>query len=84
MLEIVGKEKTPDADGFAREMMSLHVETINKINSISEKYSANPFQAIKTFGNTIFQCGADLQAKFNAEHGDIFEDSGEDNEGGEK
>lgn len=82
MLEIVGKENTPDADGFAREMMSLHVETINKINSISEKYSANPFQAIKTFGNTIFQCGADLQAKFNAEHGDIFADSGEDNEGG--
>ena len=78
MLEIVGKEITPDADGFAREMTKLHVETINKINSISEKYSANPFQAIKTFGNAIFQCGADLQAKFNAEHGDDDE-----NEGGE-
>lgn len=76
MLEIVGKDKTPDVDGFAREMMSLHVETINKINAISEKYSANPFQAIKTFGNTIFQCGADLQAKFNAEHGDDDDDEG--------
>lgn len=82
MLEIVGKENTPDADGFAREMMSLHVETINKINSISEKYSANPFRAIKSFGSLIFQCGADLQAKFEAEHGDIFADSGDDDEGG--
>ena len=76
MLEIVGKEKTPDADGFAREMTKLHVETINKINSISEKYSANPFQAIKTFGTAIIQNGADLQAKFNAEHGDDDENEG--------
>lgn len=84
MLEIVGKEKTPDADGFARDMTKLHVETINKINAICEKYSANPFRAIKSFGSLIFQCGADLQAKFEAEHGDIFADSGEndDDEGG--
>lgn len=84
MLEIVGKDKMSDADGFAREMTKLHVETINKINSISEKYSANPFNAIKTFGIAIYQNGADLQAKFTAEHGDIFADSGEENEGGEK
>ena len=76
MLEIVGKDKTPDADGFAREMTKLHVETINKINSISEKYSANPFHAIKSFGINVFQCGADLQAKFNAEHGDENDDEG--------
>ena len=84
MLEIVGKDKTPDADGFAREMTKLHVETINKINAICEKHSANPFHAIKSFGTAIFQCGADLQAKFNAEHGDIFADSGDDadDEGG--
>lgn len=36
MLEIVGKDKTPDADGFARDMTKLHVETINKINAICE------------------------------------------------
>lgn len=83
MLEIVGKDKTPDADGFEREMTKLHVETINKINAICEKHNAEPFGAIKIFGNLIYQCGADLQAKYNAEHGDIFADSGEDNEGGE-
>lgn len=76
MLEIVGKEKTPDADGFAREMTKLHVETIKKINAISEKYSANPFNAIKTFGTAIIQNGADLQAKFHAKFGD------DENEGG--
>lgn len=78
MLEIVGKDKTPDADGFAREMMLLHVETIIKINSISEKYSANPFQAIKSFGTAIYQNGVDLQAKFDAKFGD----NEEENEGG--
>lgn len=79
MLEIVGKEKTPDADGFAREMTQLHVDTIIKINAISEKYNAEPFHAIKTFGTAIFQNGADLQARFDAKFGD----NEKENEGGE-
>ncbi len=83
MLEIVGKENnTPDADGFARDMTKLHIETIKKITAICEKYSANPFRAIKAFGIQIYQNGADLQAKLEAEHGDIFADSGDDDEGG--
>lgn len=82
MLEIVGKENNSDADGFAREMTKLHVETIKKITAICEKYSANPFRAIKTFGISIYQNGADLQAKLEAEHGDIFADSGDNDEGG--
>ena len=77
MLEIVKKEKTPDADGFAREMTKLHVETVIKINKISEKYNANPFNAIKTFGTAIIQNGADLQAKFHAKFGDEEEEGGE-------
>lgn len=85
MLEIVGKENnTPDADGFARDMTKLHVATIKKITAICEKHSANPFTAIKSFGNLIYQNGADLQAKFKAEHGDIFADSGDDDDEGGK
>ncbi len=76
MLEIVEKNKTPDADKFAQEMTKLHIETIEKINAISEKYHANPFNAIKTFGNAIIQNGADLQAKFNAKFGDNEEEGG--------
>ena len=76
MLEIIEKEKTPDADGFAREMTKLHVATIKKITAISEKYHANPFNAIKTFGTAIIQNGADLQAKFNAKFGDNEEEEG--------
>ncbi len=68
MLEIVGKDKTPDADGFAQEMTKLHLDTISKIGAICEKHNAEPFNTIKIFGNMIFQCGADLQAKYNAKH----------------
>lgn len=80
MLEIIEKDKMPDDVGFAREMTKLHVDTIKKINAISEKYHANPFNAIKTFGTAIFQNGADLQAKFTAEYGD--DDDDKENEGG--
>jgi hypothetical protein len=79
MLEIVGKDETPDSKGFAREMTKLHLDTIRKIGAICEKYNAEPFNAIKIFGNLIFQNGADLQAKFNAKH---ETENNEENEGG--
>ena len=80
MLEIVGKENASDGCEFAVEMTKLHVDTINKINAIAEKHGIDPFETIKIFGFEILQCGADLRAKFNVEHGDIFADSGENNE----
>lgn len=84
MLEIAGKDKTPDKDKFATEMVNLQIETVNKITDICAKYSLNPFETIKVFGTHLYQSGADMQAKFKAEHGDIFADSGEENdEGGE-
>lgn len=81
MLEIVGKDKTPDSKGFAREMTKLHLDTISKIGAICEKYNAEPFYTIKTFGNLIFQSGADLQAKFNATH---ETDNNEENKDGKE